>query len=85
MAVGERHAPSSWTNAHTSPPAPKRLASSVSESSSERGSSRAPALRPRTAPPEPSTFWKTLNSVLRSASPTSDISRPKRTSGLSEP
>ena len=37
LAIGERQPPSSSTNAHTRPPAPKRRACSVSASSSERG------------------------------------------------
>ena len=85
LAIGERQPPSSCTNAHTRPPAPKRRATSVSASRSLRGTSRAPALRPRTTPPEASADAKTLNSVPSSAAPRSDISRPKRTSGLSEP
>jgi hypothetical protein len=63
LAIGERQPPPSWTNAHTSPPAPWRLATSVSASSSERGTSRCPALIARTTPPVPSTEAKTLNSA----------------------
>ena len=48
---GSASAPSSCTNAHTSPFAPCCLANWVSASSSERGSSRAPALSPFTTPP----------------------------------
>ena len=71
--IGERHAPSSCTNAHTSPPAPKRLACSVSASSSERGTSRAPALSPRTTPPEPSTLCEDLE--LRAPERVADVGR----------
>ena len=43
------------------------LTTSVSPSSSERGTSRAPALRPRTTPPDASAPAKTLNSELSRA------------------
>ena len=85
FAIGERHVPSSCTNAQTRPPAPARLATSVSSSSSLRGASRVPALIARTTPPPPSTEAKTLNSEPRRWSETSVISRPKRVSGRSEP
>ena len=84
LAIGERQ-PSSWTNAHTSPLAPCCLASSVSTSRSERGSSRAPALIPRTTPPEARTSANTLNWVPVSASARSWSSSPKRVSGRSIP
>ena len=54
--------PSAWTNAHTSPLAPCCLATSVSASSSARDSSRAPALMPRTTPPDVERTENTLNS-----------------------
>ena len=81
LAIGERHEPSSSTNAHTRPPAPKRLTSSVSSSSSRRGTSRAPALIPRTT----SAVANTLNSLPATASLRSWISSPNRVSGRSEP
>ena len=46
FAAGERHVPSSCTTAHTSPPALKRLTTSVSWSATARVASRGPALKP---------------------------------------
>ena len=62
FAVGERQ-PSPSRNAQTRPFAPSSCARSIRPSSSERGSSRAPALSPRTTPPDSITPLKTLNSV----------------------
>ena len=86
LAIGERHASSPfWTNAHTSPLAPCCLASSVSASSSERGSSRGPALIPGPRRRRRARRANTLNSVAASGSPRSCSSSPKRVSGRSIP
>ena len=64
LAVGERQ-PSPSRKAQTRPFAPSSWAREIRPSSSERGTSRLPALMPRTTPPPSSTERKTLNSVSR--------------------
>ena len=84
FAVGERQ-PSPSRKAQTRPLAPSSCARSIRPSRTERGTSRFPALMPRTAPPDSIAPRKTLNSVSRRTSVRSTSSRPKRVSGRSLP
>jgi len=78
--------PSGVTLIHTRPFAPACLASAVRSSSSFRLMPPAPGTRSPFPAPPPATVWaKAWNSLASKRAEQSCSSRPKRTSGLSEP